>query len=52
MTRELVSYMAMQFSISLRQAYWTLLLSSTVYLYQLDLRQDESVILALTEAAE
>jgi len=52
MKRELVSYLTVQFSMSLCQACRTLSLSRTVYFYQPDLRRDESVILALTEAAE
>lgn len=50
--RELVSYLAAQFAMSIRQACWTLSLSRTVYFYQPDTRRDEPVILALTELAE
>jgi len=52
MKRELVSYLMVQFSMSLRQACRTLSLSKTVFRYQPDTRRDEPVILALTEAAE
>ncbi|PWK11658.1 putative transposase [Pantoea ananatis] len=52
MKRELVSYLMVQFFMSLRQACRTLSLSRTVFRYQPDTRRDEPVILALTEAAE
>ncbi len=52
MERELVSYLRVQFSMSLRLACWTLSLSRTVYLYHPDLCLDEHVIRALTELAE
>ena len=52
MKRELVSYLTVQFSMSLHQACRALSLSRAVYFYQPDLRRDEAVILALTEAAE
>ncbi len=44
MKRELVSYLTVQFSMSLRQACRTLSLSRTVYFYQPGLRRDEPVI--------
>lgn len=50
--RELVSYLAAQFAMSIRQACRTLSLSRTVYFYQPDTRRDEPVIRALTELAE
>ncbi|EOW6930333.1 TPA: IS3 family transposase [Serratia marcescens] len=50
--RELVSYLAAQFAMSIRQACRTLPLSRTVYFFQPDTRRDEPVILALTELAE
>lgn len=50
--RELVSYLAAQFAMSIRQACRTLSLSRTVYFYQPDTRRDETVIMALTELAE
>ena len=50
--REFVSYLTMQFTMSIRQACGMLSLSRTVFRYQPDTRRDESVIEALTAVAE
>lgn len=50
--RELVGYLTVQFTMSIRQACRTLSLSRTVYFYQPDTRRDEPVIQVLTELAE
>ncbi|WP_404826320.1 IS3 family transposase, partial [Pluralibacter gergoviae] len=50
--RELVGYLNSAYSMSIRQACRTLLLSRSVYFYQPDTRRDEPVIQALTEQAE
>ena len=50
--RELVSYLTVQFAMSLRQACSILSLSRTVFRYQPDTQRDEPVIMALTVAAE
>ena len=50
--RELASYLVSQFAMSVRQACRTLSLSRTVFFYQPDIRRDEPVVQALTEAAE
>ncbi|MBV4365946.1 IS3 family transposase [Erwiniaceae bacterium CMYE1] len=50
--RELVSYLAAQFTMSIRQACSTLSLSRTVFRYQPGMRRDEPAIRALTEQAE
>ena len=45
--RELVGYLTVQFTMSIRQACRTLTLSRTVYFYQPDTRRDEPVIQVL-----